>query len=100
MKLYMKDIRYTDTMKNRERYFGDLHGRTIMKWVNRYWFQVPTALVGDKFTDVPRNRWTIMEMVEDMRAELPSVSYAVLARIAFALDCLITDIAQGKARLN
>ena len=96
-KLYMKDIRYTDTMKNRERYFGDLHGRDIMRWVNRFWFQVPTAMVEDKLSKSPRHRWEIMEMVEVMRAELPSVSYAVLARIAFALDCLITDIAKKKA---
>ena len=96
-KLYMKDIRYTDTMKNRERYFGDIRGRDIMRWINRFWFQVPTALVGDKLSDTPRNRWTIMEMVDELRAELPSVSYAVLARIAFALDCLITDIAKKKA---
>lgn len=80
MKIYMKDIRYTPTMKNRERYFGDIHGRDIMKWVNKY------------FTQPCGHRYEIMEIVEDLRKYLPSVSYAVLAKIAFSLDCLIADI--------
>lgn len=96
-KLYMKDIRYMPTMKLRNAYFGDLHGRDIMRWLNQFWFQVPPAMVGDKLSKSPRHRWEIMEMVEVMRAELPSVSYAILARIAFALDCLITDMAKKKA---
>lgn len=79
-KIYMKDIRYTPTMKNRVRYFQDIHGRDIMKWVNKY------------FTQPCGHRYEIMEMVEDLRKDLPSVSYAVLAKIAFSLDCLISDI--------
>lgn len=79
-KIYMKDVRYLPTMKNRAMYFQDIHGRDIMRWVNKFIAQ-PCG-----------HRYEIMEIVEALKLELPSVSYAILAKIAFSLDCLIADI--------
>ena len=81
MKMYMKDIRYTDTMKNRERYFGDLHGRDIMRWVHAF------------YTKPCGHNWEIMEIVDELKKQY-DVSYAHLAKIAFSIDCLVADIKQ------
>lgn len=86
-KLYMKDIRYTPTMKMRNAYFGDLHGRDIMRWVNKYRAKPCGHAYG------------VMEIVEDLKKEV-DVSYAVLAKIAFSLDCLIADIKRKRPNLH
>ena len=76
MKLFMKQLRSTPTMKMRNAFFGDLHGRDIMKWVNKFY----------------GSGMDIMQIGASIKAELGDVAGDVIYKIAFSLDCLFTDI--------
>lgn len=76
MTFYMKQLRSLPTMKMRNAYFGNLHGRDIMKWVNKFY----------------GSGMDIMQMGASIQSELGVVPGNVIYKIAFSLDCLFVDI--------